>query len=106
MSKKVTPHEEIEIGPTSSRGHAPFRRYVDGQLVETGVGSRRFDTTMDGACVEFGPRKENGRRDVRQRFALNAPGSTAHSGANSREYRDGWDRIFAAKREGPAWKAN
>lgn len=97
MSEKKEPVEEIEIGPTLCEGgHTFFRRWVDGEVVQTGVG-RLGGHPAEPGCIAFGPEGENGRRLV-QRLPINAPGSTVHSGVNSAAYRDGWDRIFAARR--------
>lgn len=100
-------HEEIEFGPSLNPEMTPFRRYVDGEVVEQGFGHVNADPRfVEGKCIEYGQPKANGRRDVSKSFTVNSGGSVCHSGANSREYKDGWERIFANRRSGTTEKAN
>lgn len=94
------PEEEIVIGPSLGGRVAIYHRFVDGECVQSGIGHVGLSPSPDGVYVEYGPRKENGRHDVRQAFTINAPGSRTHSGANSRAFVDGWDRIYGGKARG------
>lgn len=102
MSSEKSDGEEIVIGPHFGCGkHSFYRRYQDGELIDCGIGER---TEGPGPAIAFGPVKENGRRDVKGHVVFNAPGSTVHSGGNSRAFVDGWERTF--RKASGASKAN
>lgn len=97
--------EEISIGPPVGGGAFLFQRLVEGEVVETGIGTPGLDPNFRGRCIAHGPLQENGRREVEGTFYVNSGGSVCHSGGNSRAFVSGWEQTFG-KRVSKTAKAN
>lgn len=99
MSKIHQSGDEYELLPTGCDDHVRFRQYRGGRCIAGGVANRGSGAMEPGSEVlDLTPPDAEGRRQCKGHFTINAQGSVCHSGVNSSEYRDGWDRIFAARK--------
>ncbi len=95
MSKIHRPGDEYELLPTDCEDHVQFRQYRGGRCIAN-RGSGAMEPGSE--VLDLSPPDADGRRQCKGHFTINAQGSVCHSGVNSSEYRDGWDRIFAARK--------